>query len=53
MNKIINDLKEGLWKSYYSNGKLHSEGNYINGKSDGLWITYDEQGKIIKKEFFG
>ena len=53
MNKIINGLKEGLWKSYYSNVQLSSEGNFINGKREGLWKTYDEVGLIIKKEFFG
>ena len=52
MNKIINCKREGLWKSYHSNGQLYSEGNYINDKLDGLWKYYDKQGKIIKKEFF-
>jgi antitoxin component YwqK of YwqJK toxin-antitoxin module len=27
----------GLWKWYYSNGKLHYEGNYKSGNRTGLW----------------
>ena len=46
MNKIINGLKEGLWKSYYSNGKLQSECNFINGLKEGLWKSYHSNGKL-------
>ncbi|MHC1706789.1 MAG: toxin-antitoxin system YwqK family antitoxin [Bacteroidales bacterium] len=31
---------------YYTNGRVSSEGNIINGQPDGYWKTYQENGKI-------
>ena len=33
-------------KSYYKNGQLKKEENYIDGKQDGLWKWYHENGKL-------
>ena len=38
-------LKDGLFVSYYLNGKLRSRGNYKDNKFDGTWETYFEDGK--------
>ena len=47
MNKYNkNGLEQGPWEDYYSNGKLYSRGNYVNGKLHGLYDRYYSNGKI-------
>jgi antitoxin component YwqK of YwqJK toxin-antitoxin module len=46
-----NDLKQGIWKAYYSNNVLMSVGNYIDGNPDGKHIFYYDN-KFIKEEQF-
>src|SRR5437868_2312370 len=41
--------QNGLVKFYYGNGKVSSEGNFVNGKPDGIWKSYYETG-ILKSE---
>ncbi|MFI5219013.1 MAG: toxin-antitoxin system YwqK family antitoxin, partial [Bacteroidia bacterium] len=36
----------GFNRFYYSNGKLSSEGNLINGKPEGYWKSYHENGRL-------
>lgn len=31
---------------YYPNGKISSEGNFVNGKPEGIWKSYYESGKV-------
>jgi len=38
--------RNGLWVSWYMNGKKWSEGSYKNGKSEGRRVTYFENGKV-------
>lgn len=38
--------KQGLWKHYYDNGRLRSEGKYVNDKPIGLWKYYYENGVL-------
>lgn len=48
--------KDGLWKYYYSNGKLKMEGEYsdgiyetglsYNGQRNGVWKVYDKNGGL-------
>lgn len=35
-NKIVNGIQEEYW----SNGKVKSKGNYLNGKMAGYWEEY-------------
>lgn len=37
---------QGLFQSFYSNGKLEKMGKYIEGKEDGLWESWYVHGKI-------
>ena len=50
--KYITGLKDGLWKSYYSNGKLKFKGNFIQGNPDGQQVYYYENGKIKEEQYF-
>ena len=43
---LNNDAKRnGLWKSYYRDGVLWSQGDFINGIREGITITYFASGK--------
>ena len=42
----INEKKDGVWETYYSNGELKSKGIYREDHKDGLWIGYDENGEL-------
>lgn len=54
-----NGLKEGLWVSYYANGKIRSEGHYEKGVKEGKWIQYyangnkKSEGVFVKGVFSG
>jgi len=42
-----NGLPNGLYQSFYSNGKLNWMGNYINGfNRDGMWKRWYENGQL-------
>jgi len=36
----------GLYKSYYENGQLESEGSYIDGKKNGHCTHYHDTGQL-------
>jgi antitoxin component YwqK of YwqJK toxin-antitoxin module len=38
--------REGLWKEYYLDGSLKSEGNYKNDKKTGKWKYYYPNGQL-------
>lgn len=38
--------KQGPWKTYYSNGQLKSEGNYLNNLKEGVWKYYHQNGVL-------
>jgi len=41
------DVKSGIWVSYWDDGQLREKGNYKDGIKDGLWETYHPYGNII------
>jgi antitoxin component YwqK of YwqJK toxin-antitoxin module len=45
-------LKDGLWKSFYDNGKMKFKGNFVQGNPDGQQIFYYENGKMKEEEYF-
>ena len=51
-NYNINGKREGKWISYYENGQIKKEGNYMNGWYYGSWNSYYENGQIESKENF-
>lgn len=50
--KYQNDVKEGLWKYFYLNGKLYYEGIYIQGYPDGKHKYYYKNGKLRREEYY-
>lgn len=47
-----NGITSGLFRTYYPNGKVESEGVMKNGEYQGLVIYYDQKGKIVDKEIY-
>ncbi len=47
--KLKNNLPVGLWKYFYNNGYIESEGVYKNGKEDGKWISYLDPEGIVRR----
>jgi antitoxin component YwqK of YwqJK toxin-antitoxin module len=43
---FINDIRNGIFKSYHSDGKIWQEGIYINNKRNGIYKTYYKNGKL-------
>lgn len=49
---ITNGMLNGLYKSYFTNGKLKSSGSFYNNNRYGLWTTWDSTGKIMIKRIY-
>ncbi len=43
-------LKQGLWKDFYSNGKVQQEITYLNDKRNGYLKKYDSTGTLLSIE---
>jgi uncharacterized protein len=39
-------LKQGVWKTYYGNGRVRTEANYRDDTMEGVYKEYDENGNI-------
>lgn len=50
--KFITGLKDGIWRTVYSNGKLKFKGNFIQGNPDGQQVFYYENGKMKEEQFY-
>ena len=50
--KYIIGLKDGVWRSYYTNRKLKFKGNFVQGNPDGKQSYYYESGKIKEEQYF-
>jgi antitoxin component YwqK of YwqJK toxin-antitoxin module len=35
---------EGLWREWYSNGRVKAEGHFVDGKRDGNWSFFELDG---------
>jgi antitoxin component YwqK of YwqJK toxin-antitoxin module len=43
---------EGSFKSFYADGNLESEGNYLKGNKDGLWQKWDSASHVIDSSIY-
>ncbi len=44
--------KHGYWKTYYTNGSIQEEGNYVQGKKQGEWRQYASAGYLTGIETY-
>lgn len=42
----FHSMKMGIWKYYYSNGKLHYTGNYNQNLKEGEWKYFSDNGEL-------
>lgn len=42
--------RQGIWKSFYEDRQLQSEGTYVDDLKHGLFKTYDPKGELISME---
>jgi antitoxin component YwqK of YwqJK toxin-antitoxin module len=47
-----NFKKDGLWETYYENGKLKKRGAYKDGNEDDLWVSYYGNGQLLSKSTY-
>lgn len=50
--KMINGVKHGKFKSYYSNGEPRETGTYVYGNKEGEWLKYHHNGNLALKRNF-
>lgn len=48
----VNFIKNGSYKSYFNDGKLKSEGTFLNDLYNGAWIYYYSNGNVQAKGSF-
>jgi antitoxin component YwqK of YwqJK toxin-antitoxin module len=51
-NQYRNGKKDGLWKTFYSNGQLKAEGNYKIGLKEGLHKEWSKNGILLSEAFY-
>lgn len=44
--------KQGIWKTFWGNEKLHTYANYLNDILNGYYREYNIYGEIIKEEYY-
>lgn len=47
-----NGLKDGIWKFYYSNGKISKTGKYLEGVENGKFTFYYDNGRTMQEGDF-
>jgi TonB family protein len=46
------EILNGLFWSFFYNGKVNVQGNYVNNEMSGVWTVYNESGKVEEKSGF-
>lgn len=41
--------KHGPFESRHANGRVRTQGNYVNGVSDGAYARYSEEGRLVER----
>jgi len=52
VGNFVNDTKDGIWVSYFPNGKVYFKGNFNQGIADGKHTFYYSSGKTQEEQFF-
>jgi len=48
----IMGLKNGIWKTYYKDGRLYYSGNYVQGNPDGRHVFYYPDGTLKEEQYY-
>jgi len=52
LGEVKDGKKNGLWKCYYADGKLQTEGGYLNDLKQGVWKLYHANGTLAGEGTF-
>ncbi len=52
INQYKEGQKDGLWKTFYTNGQLKSEGHYTLGLKEGLHKEWQDNGLLLLEGFY-
>jgi len=52
LNQYKDDKKDGLWRTFYQNGQIKSEGKYAVGQKEGLHKKWQEDGILSLEGFY-
>ncbi len=50
--EYVDGRKHGRWVSYFSNGRVQSEGTYDMGRKEGRWVLYWPNGNVKSEATF-
>ena len=50
--KYTMGLKEGIWKTYYDDNRLHHTGNFVQGVPDGRHLIYYPDGTLKEEQYY-
>lgn len=48
LGQYLDNKVDGIWRGYYGDGTLHSEGRYEMGHAQGPWHLYDRSGRLVQ-----
>lgn len=43
---------DGIWTTYYPNGRKTLEGKYVDGMREGVWLRWNEEGKPLARRTY-
>lgn len=43
---------DGVWTTYYPNGRKTLEGKYVDGMREGVWLRWNEEGKPLARRTY-
>ena len=49
---FVNDLKDGLWVSYGTNGNLTKIENFSKGRHEGIVVEIDQRGYLLSETYY-
>ena len=52
MENYKNDLLDGVYRDFYSNGTIKMEGLFVKEKKDGIWKIYHRNGTLFREATF-
>lgn len=50
--ETLNDLKTGMWSTYYADGRVKSITSYLAGKLNGVQVNFSDRGHVELQAFY-
>jgi antitoxin component YwqK of YwqJK toxin-antitoxin module len=46
------DWRQGKYQTFYINGQVYEDGQYINGEQEGKWMYYYSDGTVLRESYY-